>query len=91
MASCCPWGVHIVPEAAGCWVCCQQACYALLACVHLAPVCQLKACLIVISLPHYFLPMSLQWQVTRENYHRLLKQITLTGMRNGNEINHTYS
>ena len=51
---------------------------------------------LAVSLTHcnltlFLLPLSLQWQVSRESYHRLLKQITLTGTRSGTPINHTYS
>lgn len=33
----------------------------------------------------------LQWLTAREDYHRLLKQIRLTGVRNGTNISHYYN
>ncbi len=32
-----------------------------------------------------------QWLTAREDYHRLLTQIALTGMRNGSAVSHFYN
>lgn len=33
----------------------------------------------------------MQWLTAREDYHRLLTQIALTGMRNGSAVSHFYN
>lgn len=38
----------------------------------------------------FYFPVS-QWLTAREDYHRLLTQIALTGMRNGSAVSHLYS